>query len=292
MTAFTYQGRLNDGGNPANGNYDLRLRLASDPLGNNYPGTVLTNKVPVSNGLFTVSADFGANLFTGSNYWLEVDVRTNGGSNYIVLNPLQPLTSVPYAVYAGNAGNVTGPVAAAQLTGTVPSGALTGMYSSAVTLSNAGNSFVGNGAGLTNLNSWQLNGNAGANPTNGSFLGTTDTLPLEIRTAGVRALRLEYGGVSSVAISLHFTNVNGAPNIIGGAVANFVQAGVVGSVIAGGGATIYGNASYTNSVAADFGTIGGGIQNQITSGARVATIAGGELNTISGNGAFIGGGGW
>jgi hypothetical protein len=292
-TAFTYQGRLNDGGNPANGHYDLRLRIASDPLGNNYPGTILTNNVPISNGLFTVSADFGANLFTGSNYWLEVDVRTNGGSNYTTLNPLQPLTATPYAIYAGSAGNVTGPVAAMQLTGTVPSSALAGVYSSAVTLSNAGNSFVGNGAGLTNLSAWRLSGNAGANPTNGSFLGTTDTLPLEVRVAGVRALRLEYGGVSSIAISKGFTNVNGAPNMIGGAPVNFVQAGAVGAVIAGGGATNYGGTlAFTNSVAADFGTIGGGVQNQIPANARVATIAGGEFNTASGNGSFIGGGGW
>ena len=31
-TAFTYQGRLNDGGNPANGSYDLRFALY-DALG-------------------------------------------------------------------------------------------------------------------------------------------------------------------------------------------------------------------------------------------------------------------
>ena len=32
-TAFTYQGRLNASGQPANGLYDLRFRLATDALG-------------------------------------------------------------------------------------------------------------------------------------------------------------------------------------------------------------------------------------------------------------------
>ena len=80
-TAFTYQGRLNDGGNPANGSYDFRFRLASDPLANNYiGGNLLTNGVSVTNGLFAVALDFGAGIFSGSNYWLEVDVRTNGAA--------------------------------------------------------------------------------------------------------------------------------------------------------------------------------------------------------------------
>src|SRR5205807_10428392 len=82
-TAFTYQGRLNDTGSPANGSYDFPFRLASDPLGNNFvAGPLLTNGITVSSGLFTVGLNFGAGVFTGSNYWLEVDVRTNGGGNY------------------------------------------------------------------------------------------------------------------------------------------------------------------------------------------------------------------
>jgi hypothetical protein len=76
-TAFTYQGRLNDGGAPAFGTYDFRFRLASDPLANDYVGSsLLTNGVSVQNGLFTVALDFGPGIFTGSSLWLEVDVRT------------------------------------------------------------------------------------------------------------------------------------------------------------------------------------------------------------------------
>src|ERR1700756_3702802 len=92
-TAFTYQGRLNESGSGANGSYDFRFKLFVDPFGNTQAGSaVLTNAVPVSNGLFVVTIDFGAGVFNGSNYWLEVDVRTNGAAGYVNLNPLQSLT--------------------------------------------------------------------------------------------------------------------------------------------------------------------------------------------------------
>src|SRR5437588_12170279 len=74
-TVFTYQGRLNDGGSVAHGTYDFRFKLYSDSLGNTQVGSsYLTNSIPVASGLFTVTVDFCPGLFTGSNYWLEVDV--------------------------------------------------------------------------------------------------------------------------------------------------------------------------------------------------------------------------
>ena len=116
-TAFTYQGRLSASGNPASGSYDFRFRLASDALGNNYVGSpVTTNAVPVANGLFTVALDFGG-VFSGSSYWLEIDVRTNGAGGYAILSPLQPITPAPYAI---TAENLNGTVPVSQLSGTVP----------------------------------------------------------------------------------------------------------------------------------------------------------------------------
>ena len=87
-TAFTYQGRLDEGGNPAAGRYDFRFRLTSDSQGNSYVGAaVATNGVEVANGLFAATLDFGA-AFAGANRWLEISVRTNGAANYAVLAPL------------------------------------------------------------------------------------------------------------------------------------------------------------------------------------------------------------
>src|SRR5271154_6618546 len=135
-TAFTYQGHLNNGGAPANGLYDFRFKLASDDLGDNYVGDAfLTNAIPVTNGLFTATVDFGPGIFTGSNYWLEVDVRTNNPANtlaYTTLAPLQGVTPTPYAIFANTASNVSGTVSAAQLAGPIPAGQLSGTYSGAL----------------------------------------------------------------------------------------------------------------------------------------------------------------
>ena len=116
-TGFTYQGRLNNSGNPASGNYDFRFKLFVDSFGNTQAGsTVLTNGVPVTNGLFTVAIDFGAGMFTGTNYWLEVDVRTNGAGGYTALSPLQAVTPAPYAIFSGNSSNAVNATTAATAT--------------------------------------------------------------------------------------------------------------------------------------------------------------------------------
>ena len=107
--AFTYQGRLNVNGSPANGSYDFRFRLASDSQGNNYIGSpVLADGKTVAEGLFTVTLDFGP-VFNGSNVWLEVDVRTNGAAGYSALAPLQALTPAPMALYALTPAGPQGP---------------------------------------------------------------------------------------------------------------------------------------------------------------------------------------
>jgi hypothetical protein len=131
---------LNDSGALATGTYDFRFRLALDPLGNNYVGTnFFANGVPVSGGLFTVAMDFGAAVFNGTNLWLEVDVRTNNAIGYTVLNPLQPLTSSPYAIQAASAANLTGTLPASQLTGAIGSAQLAGSYSGPVAFPNPNN---------------------------------------------------------------------------------------------------------------------------------------------------------
>ena len=86
-TAFTYQGRLNDGAAPANGSYDLAFSLFSASNGAGQVGGTVTNSaVTVRNGLFNATLDFGAN-FTGADRWLEIGVRTNGGGAFATLTP-------------------------------------------------------------------------------------------------------------------------------------------------------------------------------------------------------------
>lgn len=108
FSAFTYQGRLEAGGNPANGNYDIRFGLFTNSAGGSPVAAVTNLNVAVSNGLFTTLVDFGASVFDGTVYWLELGVRTNGGGAFAVLSPRQDLTATPYAVYAVRAGQAAG----------------------------------------------------------------------------------------------------------------------------------------------------------------------------------------
>src|ERR1041384_4353984 len=105
-TAFTYQGRLNDGNNPANGFYDLRFALYDSASGSNSVGGALTNAaVTVSNGLFTVMLDFGSQ-FNGADRWLEIGVRTNDAGTFALLTPRQQVTPAPYAIKAQSASSL------------------------------------------------------------------------------------------------------------------------------------------------------------------------------------------
>jgi hypothetical protein len=150
-TAFTYQGRLNDAANPANGVYDLRFAIYDST---NNPGTLLagpiTNaSVAVSNGLFAVTLDFGNSVFTGADRWLEIGVRSTGGGTFTTLNPRQKFTATPYAIAAAN---LTGTLPSSQLTGPVPLASLPAIV---VTNGQSGvnftGTFSGNGAGVTNV---------------------------------------------------------------------------------------------------------------------------------------------
>ncbi|HAO80425.1 MAG TPA: hypothetical protein DCQ92_15945, partial [Verrucomicrobia subdivision 3 bacterium] len=284
-TAFTYQGRLNDGGSPAHGAYDFRFKLYADPSGTTQIGaSFLTNAIPATNGLFVTPIDFGGGIFNGSNYWLEVDVKTNGAGSYAVLTPLQAVTPAPYAVFANTASNLSGTLPTAQLSGTIANGNLPASPSFSGNVTATGG-FAGNGANVTNVNAaslgglsslnfWKLGGN---NVAAGQFLGSTNNQPLELWVNNSRALRLEPG-----------TSGQGAQNVIGGSQNNFVSSGVVGATVGGGGATNYFGLHYTNSVTQDFGTVSGGGQNTVSGYA--AMVGGGVLNTSSGNHAVVGGG--
>ncbi|HEV8430788.1 MAG TPA: hypothetical protein VGQ41_22995 [Pyrinomonadaceae bacterium] len=98
-SGFTYQGRLTDGGTPANGNYDLQFALWDSLMGGAQVGSTQTlNTVAVSNGIFTVSLDFGASAFNGAGRFLEIGTRPSGSGSFTTLSPRQQITSTPYAV--------------------------------------------------------------------------------------------------------------------------------------------------------------------------------------------------
>jgi N-acetylneuraminic acid mutarotase len=176
-TAFTYQGRLNDNGSPANGNYDLQFAIYADISGPNLIAGPLTNSpTVVSNGIFVVALDFGPGVFTGADRWLEIGVRANAGSGFTIVSPRQKLTATPYSI---TAINVTGPINGGLIiNGTITSAQLA---NGAVNASNIANGSItaaqlAAGAAASNLFSSGQSGVAGGgivlseNPNNTALL--------------------------------------------------------------------------------------------------------------------------
>jgi hypothetical protein len=286
-TAFTYQGRLLDGSNPANGSYDFEFTLY-DTEGGVIGRPLLLRETPVTNGLFTVALDFRAGAFTGADRWLGISV--NGS---VELSPRTQITAAPYAVLAANvAANSIGP-------SELQNGAVTSakIAPSAVGPNEITNSAISTSQILDNSITsadvvsntfWQLDGNSGTTPGT-QFLGTADNQPLEFKVNGRRALRLEP--------TINSASQSNIVNVIGGSPANSVLAGVVGATIAGGGAVKYSGQAATNRVTGNFGTVGGGARN--TAGSpngefidinRYATVGGGHRNISSSLATTVGGG--
>jgi len=249
-TAFTYQGRLNDGARPANGVYDLTFALFQNPTGGGaLRGPITNSAVSVSNGLFTAMLDFGpfdVDAY-GRGRWLEISVRTNGSGPVAILGPRQPMTPAPSAIYASYAG------------GPPPGGGfnadlLDGFDSSAF---------------------WTITGNSGT-LAGVHFLGTTDDQPLELKINGARALRLEPDP----------RGMNAA-NVVGGHPENSITNGIGGSVIVGGGFPGGPNRVEDNSHGV---FIGAGSLNVVRPNSSDAVIAGGFGNGASGYATVVGGG--
>jgi hypothetical protein len=101
-TAFTYQGRLTEGGSLAGGSYDLRFILYNAAAGGAQIGGIVTQEdVALTEGLFSVALDFGPAAFTGQARYLEVAVRVGDSTGaYTTLSPRQALTATPYALHA------------------------------------------------------------------------------------------------------------------------------------------------------------------------------------------------
>ena len=101
-TAWTYQGRLMDTTEPADGLYDFQFKLFNDPCtGTQQGSTIEINDLDVIDGYFTAELDFGSSVFNGDARWLEIDVRPGDSydiSDYATLSPRQEVTPTPYAL--------------------------------------------------------------------------------------------------------------------------------------------------------------------------------------------------
>jgi len=106
VSPITYQGRLDDNGVAAQGDFDLEFKLYDDPLaGVQLWPSDLKEDVSVEEGFFTEQLLFGTGVFNGQPLWLEICVRPGASvdpNDFVVLTPRQELTPAPVAHYALN----------------------------------------------------------------------------------------------------------------------------------------------------------------------------------------------
>ncbi len=104
-TAFTYQGQLQQGGNPVDDTCDFAFELMDDPVAGSPLGPTLAKTVVITDGQFTELLDFGVGAFSGEARWLQIKVCCSSPCfpQYTTLSPRQELTPIPYALHAANA---------------------------------------------------------------------------------------------------------------------------------------------------------------------------------------------
>jgi hypothetical protein len=300
-TAFTYQGRLNSSGSPANGSYDLAFTLyTTNVTGTALAGPVTNAAVAVTNGLFTTMVDFG-NAFTGGSNWLAIAVSTNGANSFFSLTPRQQVTPTPYAIMAENVSGLS--------IQNNPDGAPNVVLGASVNFVSPGveGATIG-GGGEVNKYTNSVTGDFG---TVGGGIGNTASAKQSTVAGGFNNTASNpqatvAGGYANTASGLLSTVAGGNQNIASGDSAT-VAGGVyntasgTGAFIGGGGAD--GTTSAGNTASGNASVVSGGLSNQATktyaavSGGYnniandfAATVGGGEFNISSGDSSTVGGG--
>lgn len=267
---WTFRGSLNDGGEPANGSYDIRVTLLNEAKNASITGPLTLYKVPVKDGQFAVDVDFGIDLANAPAMSLKTEVQ-QGGSGFVALgeptrfDAKAALGSVCWDT-EGNAG--TSPVT--NFIGTTDAQPLVLRTRNVPTFRLESSTVLFNGGPIT------------ANVIGGSSANFANVF--------VRGATIAGGGVPAGASEPDF--VGDSPNIVwdhygtvGGGYANWAGDGV-GTVSDAPFATIGGGSQ--NRVQGESGTIGGGLSNRASG--RRSTIGGGDQNSASGVGSTIAGG--
>ena len=278
--SWTYRGTLDDGGQPANGNYDLRVSLLSEDQNASVASPITFHAVAVENGQFAVDVDFGIDLANAPVMHLLTEVQ-QGSSGFAALgeptrfDPKAALGSVCWDT-TGNAGTSPG----INFLGTTDAQPFVLRTRNVRSLLIEPSSILSGAAPIT------ANVFAGAqNLRNGSVRGAT------ISGGGVTGDDPEFTNEDINYVTSHYTAIGGGyANTAGGF---GLLAGALATVGGGGENLARGLASTVgagkgNSALGDFSTASGGLSN-IANGAN-STVGGGATNTARGLLSTVGGG--
>ncbi len=98
---ISYQGRLTQSGDPADGAFNFQFNLFDVPVGGAVLATVVQTNIMVDQGLFTVRLDLDPSVLAQGTAWLEIGIEpADSAENFEVIEPRQPITAVPYALYS------------------------------------------------------------------------------------------------------------------------------------------------------------------------------------------------
>jgi len=318
---FTYQGRLADGGVPADGTYNFTFSLwdaagsGNPPVGGTQIGGNVSLAAAVTDGLFTVQLnefdEFGVGAFDGDERWLQISVDGT------TLAPRQPLTAAPYALYA--------------LSGPGGSGGSWSVNGSHIYSSNAGNVGIGTnnpssaklhvqgGAGQWGLRVTSespnpavyatLNGNGGTaamygvtGSTGVGAMGVHGLLSATAPGSGAAGVRGTVSGTSNVGYGVYGRHGGGGIGVFGESLSTSAGRGVVGDGFWG----VWGEANSANGYGGVFvsseGIFGTGqallvagdgeVSDSLLVGRALAAPGEAKLHVVNGTDTSPGGGGF
>lgn len=279
--SFTYQGKLNSNNNPANGTYEMQFKLFDAMTDGNQIGSTITNSsVTVTQGIFTVTLNYGASAFDGSSRYLEIGVRQQGDTNpYTVLSPRQLLTSTPYAVRSLNSTSADTAITATNSTQLGGVAANQYVQTSDSRLSDARSPTAGSQSYIQNTNNQQAssNFNISGNGSANAFNATT-----QYNIGGTRVLSIAGTSNTFVGAGAGASNTTGNNNTFVGD-----QTGVANST--GGRNSFFGaSAGSTNSTGSSntfFGALTGALNSTGSNNSFFGDGAG-FRNTASNNSFF------
>lgn len=278
-TAFTYQGHLKQNGEPANGPVNLDFDLYAAETGGKMiaAGTVVPDPVDVTDGLFTVTIDFGDDAFNGQARWVEITV---GGQT---LSPRQKITPTPIALSLPGLWtqqNATSPNLIAGFSGNVVNDDAIGVHIGGGGSSGKVNSASGTYNTISGGEHNLAGENNGGNPDNSRYASIAGGSQNRARSWGSTV----GGGFNNQALLDGDTVTGGFNNIADGGT-SFVGGG--NSNHATGGAAVVGGGNGNQSTGYQSAIYGG--SNNIASGDD-SVIGGGSANTASGVGSVVVGG--